>query len=184
MKDRKDGVASKTFELAGFLAIPEEANPTERPAPDLMAAVKRDLEPGFLEMGVRCGGLHVVSTLISLSVCPQFGVGPWGGGHGLMGYFMSLGDIGCAIACGSFYMGMTALLGRAVFNPDQRRALRAQGWLQFSWLVAASWGLFMLGGQAGAVSLGYGASWAAAAFMTGYLISRFQPTKSLARTVQ
>jgi hypothetical protein len=173
MSKRSDSNRDITQELSEFLALPEESGAArERPAPGLLARVSSDLSPGFAEMAVRVGGIHVLSSLLSVSVCPQFGVGPLGGGHGIMGFFMRFGDIGCAIGCGAFYMGVTAGLTRALLGPDQKRALKHQGLVQFSWLIAASWAFFMLGGSAGSASPTYLAAWGLSALITGVSLSR------------
>jgi len=173
MNKRSDSNGNITQELTEFLALPEESvSGRERPAPELLARVASDLSPGHVEMAVRVGRIHVLSSLLSVAVCPQFGVGPLGGGHGLMGFFMRFGDIGCAIGCGAFYMGFTVALSHALLGPDQKRALKHQGLVQFSGLIAASWAFFMLAGRAGDASVPYVVAWALSAWITGMSVSR------------
>ena len=163
---------SITQDLSEFLALPQSDERHERPPVELMNRVRRDLAPGFGHIAGRLAGIHAIAGSISLLVCPQFGVGPLGGGDGLMGFFMQFGELACAVGCGSFFMGMTALASQWILNPDEKRALRAQGWLQYPWLAAASWGLLMLIGEGSLASAEYLFSWLLAAVGAGMIASR------------
>lgn len=163
-------------ELSEFLALDTGSEVRERPPAALMDQVRGDLSPGFLHIAARLGGIHAFSGSISLLVCPQFGVGPLGGGDGLMGFFMKFGDLACAVGCGSFFMGLTALTAHWVLNPDEKRALKSQGWLQYLWLVAASWGLLMWVGEGQLATLEYMLGWMLAAVGVGVAASRLART--------
>jgi hypothetical protein len=171
MKRKQNQKQSVSRDFSEFLAL-SGSEGLERPRADLMNQVRRDLSPGFVHIAVRLGAIHGIAGSISLLFCPQFGVGPLGGGDGLMGFFMRFGDLACAMGCGSFFMGLTAVAAHLVLNPDEKRALRAQGWLQYLWLVALSWGLLMWLGEGPLATLEYILGWSLAAIGVGVLASR------------
>jgi hypothetical protein len=65
---------------------------------------------------IKALALHLFSGALTLLVCPQFGMGPLYGEHGLMGVFMQLGPIGCALSCGAFFMLGGVLLAPLIFQ--------------------------------------------------------------------
>jgi len=115
----------------------------------LHAVVARDLNPGLARVGSKVFGLHLVAALLSLAICPQFGLGPFGGESGLMSFLMSWGWAACAAGCGAVFMIGTGLLSAFVLNCDEKRVLAgSSGWV-FTSLAAASWAVFMMVGGAG-----------------------------------
>lgn len=88
----------------------------------LIDTVKRDLCPSHKMVALRLIGVHLVSSLLTLSICPQFGIRIIGQGHGLMAYFMPFGMLGCFLLCGAFYLGVTVLLSQIILSrPDWRQ---------------------------------------------------------------
>ena len=47
--------------------------------------------------------INFMAGVFTLTVCPQFGLGPIGGGHGISHYFMHIGLWACAVFCSAFY---------------------------------------------------------------------------------
>ncbi len=106
--------------------------------------VLRDLNPGLARVGSKVTGLHLVAALISLAICPQFGIGPFGGDAGLMVVLMNWGWAACAAGCGASFMLGTGLLSAFVLSRDEKRVLAgSSGWV-FTSLAAASWAVFMM----------------------------------------
>jgi hypothetical protein len=106
--------------------------------------VTRDLNPGLARVGTKVAGLHLVAAMLSLAICPQFGIGPFGGDAGLMAVLMNWGWVACAAGCGASFMLGTGLLSAFVLNPDEKRVLAASsGWV-FTSLAASSWAVFMM----------------------------------------
>jgi hypothetical protein len=68
----------------------------------------------------------LVGAMITLSVCPQFGVGPIGGGHGIVHVVMSYGPVVCASFCAVFLFSISTLLAMLVLNSSQRQWLTRQ----------------------------------------------------------
>lgn len=71
-----------------------------------------------------------LGALVTLLFCPQFGIGPLGGGHGITHWVMSLGPWVCGAFCGAVFLGAGALAALAFLSPAQWRwVLRQQLWL-------------------------------------------------------
>jgi hypothetical protein len=166
---------SQTSELSEFLSLKQESSSAFSPGELLLSEVRSDLHPSFFRMAARLGAIHLVAGSSTLLVCPQFGVGPLGGGEGLMGVFMRFGEWACALGCGGFFASMTALAAWVFLSRDERRVLRAQGALHYSWIMVASVGLFMLVGEARSSELSYIALWLLGALAVGIFSSRTLP---------
>lgn len=88
--------------------------------------------------------IHLFSGLMTLSVCPQFGVRVWGEGLGLMKTFMGLGSYGCVLACGFFFMGSSLLLAALVLKPYEILAIRRHRFVEIGAIVLLSMGFFLM----------------------------------------
>ena len=126
-----------------FLAAQEQ-----KPSPiiheQLRALVARDLNPSIARVGFKVAGLHLLAALLSLTICPQFGIGPFGGDVGLMAFLMTWGWVACAMGCGTAFMAGTGFLSALILTPDEKRVFTASsGWI-FTSLTAASWGVLMI----------------------------------------
>lgn len=58
-------------------------------------------------------------ALLTLSVCPQFGVGPLGGGHGIAHWAMAYGAFACGAFCSAIFVGAGTLSAVVVLNRSQ-----------------------------------------------------------------
>lgn len=152
------------------------------PAPSaLLERVHRDLNPSLTHLLTKISLIHIVSALVTLSVCPQFGFRLIGEGHGLMHYFMALGSAGCPLACGVFFLGTSFSLSAFVMNRDELRKLRESRLLILTVLVLASLGFFKV--MDGEFFLEFSLFWIVGAFLGGWLtlegvwrVRRFAPT--------
>jgi len=180
MSEQKVRSHEETAEVQAFVA----ADPLTPPGiihDRVHRIVTRDLNPGLARVGTKVAGLHLVAAVLSLAVCPQFGIGPFGGDAGLMAVLMNWGWVACAAGCGAAFMIGTGLLSAFVLNPDEKRVLAgSSGWV-FTSLAAASWAVFMMavgvnpetdhtGHQA--FSAGWNAIWALAAALSAWLAFR------------
>lgn len=111
---------------------------------DFLKKVSFDINPSPYFVFVKILSIHVLSALITLSVCPQFGIRFFGEGPGLMGVFMSLGDAGCLMACGSFFIGVSTLVSGFFLTRSEMRVFRNTGPLQLIALVTLSLGALIM----------------------------------------
>jgi len=163
----------------------------------IRARVLHDIQPGTARVAAKVLGLHVIAGGVSLVLCPQFGVGPFGGDAGLMGFLMQWGWVACALGCGAAFMMGTGALSTLFLSPDEKRVLsRHSAWV-FTSVSAASWGAFMLfGGRVHESALGsfehlshdsmamapnplaWGALWALAAAFSAFTAFRLGVSRS------
>lgn len=111
---------------------------------NLSQKISQTLRPDAKSVFLRLSLIHLLSSLLTLSVCPQFGFRFFGEGHGLMSYFMKAGDLGCFALCGAFYLGTTVLISGLSFNKYQWRVFTQHSGLMLTALTALSLGAFMM----------------------------------------
>jgi len=109
----------------------------------LHSIVARDLNPGLGSILLKVSAVHLGSAVASLAVCPQFGIGPFGGDAGLMALLMPYGWAACAAGCGAAFMMGTGILTALGLTRDERRKLSRHSGSVFSGLSALSWAAFM-----------------------------------------
>ena len=132
----------------------------------LFSQVRNDLNPSFWRVFRKLALVQTIAGAVTLSFCPQLGVGPLIGGHGLMVLFMPLGRTACAAFCGSFLLGVSLLVAAWVLKPEEIRQARKWQLGHVLLLVSLSFSaLMLLGGSGDALSL---LAWAAAGFAAGW----------------
>lgn len=145
----------------------EPAKPPAEISRRILERVRGDLHPPF---GVVLGKLtlaHLVAGLLVLTVCPQLGVGPWIGGHGVMALFMPLGPAACSALCGALFLGASQLAAALCLTPEEWVRARRWEWANVTLLIALSIAaLMLLGGSFHVPSL---AVWSLGAAVGGWL---------------
>ncbi len=86
---------------------------------------------------------QILAALSTLTVCPQFGVGPITGGHGLGHYFMAWGEAGCAAFCGAFFLATGTLVASIILRQGERREIFRYRFRILSAVSMASFLIFM-----------------------------------------
>lgn len=133
-------------EFQDFLSTPEVL-PSANVSNHIIQRIRAELNPSFLGVFAKLCLVHLITGGLTLLVCPQFGIGPLGGGHGLLGFFMHHGTWLCAMTCGAVFLGTTAILSALTLKQEELKVVqRTQLW-QFSLLAALSISLLMLVGN-------------------------------------
>lgn len=84
-----------------------------------------------------------MAALITLLVCPQFGIGPLGGGHGISHVFVNYGQWACAAFCGVFFMGASSGLAYFFLNKGEKAFIfKHQLWLIA--MLATAWMMVLM----------------------------------------
>jgi hypothetical protein len=104
----------------------------------------QDLHPNFWLVLSKLALIHLVSAVVTLSLCPQFGFGLFGVEMGLMHFFNLFGDYVCFALCGAFFIGMTLLIASFLLRPEETRQIRKYWPLQISALILLSLGFFIM----------------------------------------
>lgn len=161
-KKGKNGVHSEwsDFQL--------RAKPPESLRASVFSSVYADLQPSSQRVLAKLGIVHVVTSFATLSICPQFGVRLLGDGMGLLHYLMPLGEWGCALACGSFFLGASLLVASVLFSRAEWRKLRSQTWLAIVAMVLPSIGFFRF--MDGEFFLGFSIAWLLGAALAGLVV--------------
>ncbi len=133
----------------------------------ILTRVRTDLHPSAWKVFAKLSTIHFITALVTLSICPQFGFRLFGEGMGLMGYFMHFGEVGCTIACGSFFLGSSILVAMMVLRPEEIRVIRGHKLLELGALTLLSIGFFIML-QAEFV-LGFFLAWAVGSLLGGIL---------------
>ena len=76
---------------------------------------------------------------------------------GLMGYFMHFGDIGCALLCGSLFLGTSMGVAAFLLSPEEIRVAQKARIRNITVLTSLSYGLLMLMG--GEIEFTYSLFW-------------------------
>ncbi len=130
----------KTFMEAGEVAPPQSVNSK------ILAQVSQDLNPSFMNVFLRVLSIHAVLSIVTLSICSQFGVQLFPL-LDLMNTFMSyVGHTYCMTFCGALYLGSSALSLSLVLTPEQVRVVRRNSPLQFLILSFVSLAVFLFFG--------------------------------------
>jgi hypothetical protein len=114
---------------------------------------------------------------LTLTVCPQFGIGPIGGGHGISAWIMPYGTFACGAYCGAIFMSFGTVLPYLVLSKGE---LMWSKRLQFPLFFVGFVFLFsillisklFLSVSAPHESFSYYFAWITAALMTGPFILR------------
>ena len=130
-------------EYQEFLAT-SSATPPVRLQQELFQRVNKDLNPSISRVFSKLSLIHLGTSLVTLSVCPQFGLSTFKTGLGLNHLFMQLGELGCEVACGSFFLGTTAVAATLLMRPEEIRTLRKHKYFELAALTLMSLGAFMM----------------------------------------
>lgn len=136
--------------------------------------IEADLNPDLKRVFLESLGLHAVSGAVTLLFCPQFGIGPLGGGRGLMGFIESYGHAVCGLFCGAFFMSLTAFLApfwlsSPVRTALSRNALAMASLLTLGSLFALLLLAFMVRGEIAHVHPEFLLAWVGAALLSAYV---------------
>lgn len=98
---------------------------SESPSKDFDArflqTMRDRIQPDIARVWPKFVFAQLAAALITLTVCPQFGVGPLGGGHGLGHVFMSFGEAVCAAFCGAFFLATGTAVATLILKKGERR---------------------------------------------------------------
>ncbi|MFL5813890.1 MAG: hypothetical protein ACJ763_09965 [Bdellovibrionia bacterium] len=135
----------------------KQESPPKKASEQILAQIHQDLHPSVWKTFSKLSLIHFAVALVTLSICPQFGIRLLGEGMGLMHVFMGLGDLGCPLACGFFFTGTTLLVASLVLRPEEIRALRRNRFTEALALTLLSLGFFVM--IRAEIALGFALLW-------------------------
>jgi RNA polymerase sigma factor (sigma-70 family) len=106
--------------------------------------LKRELFPPFALVATKMGCIHLLSSILTLMACPQFGLRLFFEGQGLMHYFMQAGNVACFAFSGAFYLGASFWIAKVFLGEFEWALLRRNSAMFLSALALISLGAFSL----------------------------------------
>ena len=130
----------------GYKAFEEEEGrtPPANTTAILRAIVARDIDPSKLQVLQKSLVLHMASLIVTLSVCPQFGLGPLGGGHGIMHIVMDYGELACAAFCAGFFFSNSLAFMWIFMSKHETRVASMHSFSLAITLAGTSFGFFLV----------------------------------------
>ena len=108
----------------------------------ILSEIKARLQPKLSHLIGKVFLVHILTAVITLSVCPQFGFKLFKLPINLMNSFMAFGMPFCNFMCGLFFTATSMLMVSLVLSRDDLRALKSHKTLAASALILSSIGLF------------------------------------------
>ncbi len=125
-------------------AAHSDTQPPREISERIYARVRADLGLSATAVFTKMVAIHVLSGLVTLSICPQFGFRVFGEGMGLMHYFMRFGSTGCMLACGAFFTGLSVMSAALVLGREEIQRVRNHRLLNLGSLTLLSLGFFIM----------------------------------------
>jgi hypothetical protein len=148
--------------LAADIRVPRDLS--ER----VLTQVHELLHPSAWVVFAKLLGIHLVVGFLSLSVCHQFGMNPFGTQYSLADWLMvQWGHSTCMIGCGVLFVGLSFLSAGYFLSIEEVRALRRTEFLQTFSLGAVSLAIFAAFGAD--VALSFAGLWLLGGLIGGFL---------------
>ena len=116
-----------------------QAQPPRELSDKVTYLILQDLNPSFQQTIPKFIAIQATAAVATLSICPQFGVGPLGGGNGIAHIFMSVGVWACALFCGLVFMGVGFLVSSLLMSSAELQLIQKKS----MWLVPALGGTYV-----------------------------------------
>lgn len=156
-------------EFIEFLST-KPISPPREITKNIIEKISRDLNPSSLSVFGKVSLIHLLVGSITLLFCPQFGLG-FLSGMGIMHLFMALGSFGCALLCGSFFLGFSTLTVALILRPEEIRVVRKNNFIQISLLAIFSLLIFILFGEV--IVTGHSLAWLLGGILMGIFSLEF-----------
>ena len=125
------------------------------------------LNPSPFVVFLKIFGFHLVVGFLSLAVCHQFGVNPFGTSYSLADIFMKWGGHGvCMIFCGVVFVSLSLLSAGYFLTIEEVQAVKRTEFLQALSLGVVSLGIFAIVGAE--LVLTFAGLWLLGALIGGY----------------
>ena len=144
---------------------------------NIRTEVMRDIDPSTFSVVLKLLVIHLFMSSLTLIICPQFGIGPIGGGNGLMGFVSSYGHVVCGLFCGAFFFSGSLVVASLILTNAQKRKIYSNRYATFLGLTLISLVTLiflssMINGMPPHMHIEFIFSWIFAAFGLSLLISK------------
>ncbi len=110
----------------------------------IKATVHDQVHPKLGYLIAKLFAIHIATAVITLSICPQFGIRAFKLSFNLMHSFMVFGLPICNFLCGLFFTATSIAIASVVLKRDEIRALKFQKSLASASLILSSVGFFSI----------------------------------------
>lgn len=111
----------------------------------ILETIKAKLMPDLKIVLGKVFAIHIVSALLTLTICPQMGFKLVQNNINLMDVFMKLGGPHfCDFACGTFFTSASVLFIYLFLSQDEFRFLRYRPVLMLSTMILSSLGFLLM----------------------------------------
>lgn len=125
-------------EFKDFSNPKNSIEPSSALSNEILDSIRKKLSPTPWTIFVHLVSIQIIAGSLTLTVCPQFGIGPVGGGQGLVGFIEHYGPWVCGAFCGSFFLFFTAVIAGFWLSPAERKKITRHPVLTFSTLSLVS----------------------------------------------
>lgn len=110
----------------------------------VLAEIRHRLMPDLKRVLLKVFAIHIVSALLTLTVCPQLGYSLIESKINLMDIFMRIGPHFCDFACGTFFTSISVGFIYTFLSKDEFRFLRFHPLLMVSTMLLTSLGFLIM----------------------------------------
>lgn len=110
----------------------------------ILSEVHQRLHPSMIHVIGKVFLVHIITAVVTLSVCPQFGFKLFKLPINLMHSFMIFGLPICNFLCGLFFTATSVIVAMFVLKRDEVRALKYQKTMATAALILSSIGFFSI----------------------------------------
>lgn len=110
----------------------------------IKATIHEEIHPKMSYLIAKLFAIHIATAVITLSVCPQFGIRAFKFSFNLMHSFMIFGLPVCNFLCGLFFTATSMAIASVMLKRDEVRALKYKKSLTSASLILSSVGFFSI----------------------------------------
>tara|TARA_R110002049_G_scaffold118656_2_gene272689 strand:+ start:1429 stop:1953 length:525 start_codon:yes stop_codon:yes gene_type:complete len=149
----------------------------------IFSHIERKINPSLKGLLPKFAISLSAAGLATLSVCPQFGVGPFIGEHGLGHVFMAYGETLCAAFCGAFFLSVSTVIALTTLKSYERKVIFEYEYRVLSSASVLIFMLFMLLNKVFALPSLYDSNLASLAWVTSGLAAAILVSKVTKRLI-
>ncbi len=143
-------------EFKDFIQVSENVSVPEVISNQILQHVHKALNPSAILVFLKLFGIHLAVGTLSLAICHQFEINPFGTEKSLADWFMAIGGHKfCMVSCGILFTALSILVAGYFLNTEEVRVLRRTEFLQaFSLSVFSLAAFFFFGAEFALVFVG------------------------------
>lgn len=110
----------------------------------ILNEIKTRLNPDLKILFLKLFAIHLVTAVVTLSICPQFGLAIFRTNLNLMDIFMKISPQFCDLACGGFFTMTSMISALFILSRDELRVLRHKRILAILTITLSSIGFLIM----------------------------------------